>query len=158
VVPGIAALIAAANSRAVPVVIVTNQSGVGRGLYGWSDFNAVQSEIARHLANMHARWDAVFASPFPPGNWPMRKPHPGMLLAGAEAFDLDLERSWILGDRATDMEAGQRAGIEGGLFVGNGYDDDEIMNALAHASDSYAVRRIAKPHQALMHLPFLKNA
>ena len=55
----------------VTVAVCTNQSGVGRGLYGWGDFAAVQDEIARQLAERGAAWNAVYASPFPPGDWPM---------------------------------------------------------------------------------------
>ncbi len=109
--PGISDLIAAANRAGSAVVVVTNQSGVGRGIYGWADFDAVQKQIAAELKEAGATWNAVYASPFPPGDYPMRKPNPGMLMAGAAAFGVDLRQSWILGDRATDMEAGLRAGV-----------------------------------------------
>jgi D-glycero-D-manno-heptose 1,7-bisphosphate phosphatase len=156
--PGIAALISRANRADVPVVVVTNQSGIGRGFYGWSDFDAVQREITHRLAGQGAHWDAVFASPFPPGNEPMRKPNPGMLLAGAEAFGLELAVSWILGDRATDMEAGRRAGLEGGLFVGGGYTPEEVDQALRQARDGFRVERIKGLAEATGHLAFLSSA
>ena len=158
--PGIAGLIRAANRAGAPVAVVTNQSGVGRGLYGWADFDAVQRAIAARLARLGAAWDAVFASPFPPGDWPMRKPRPGMLLAASKAIGLDLAASWIVGDRATDIEAGLGAGLQGGLFVGEGYFDGEPERALAHAraGGGFSVRRIAGPGEAAPHLPFLGRA
>jgi D-glycero-D-manno-heptose 1,7-bisphosphate phosphatase len=156
--PGIARLIRAANRAGAPVIVVTNQSGVGRGLYGWDDFVAVQDMIALLLREAHARWDAVFASPFPPGDYPMRKPNPGMLLAGAQAFDVDLSASWILGDRATDMEAGLRAGLSGGFFLGEGYEAGELQTALGLGGADYTVARIATPGDAVDRLPFLADA
>ena len=163
---GATALIAAANRAGAAVVVVTNQSGIGRGLYGWAEFDAVQREIARRLAAANARWDAVMASPFHPEGrapWrhpdhPARKPNPGMLTAAAEALGLDLASSWILGDRASDTAAGRRAGLEGGLFVGPGYYPGEAAEALAQRSDGYAVARIATPAEAPRHLPFLAPA
>jgi len=156
--PGITTLVSGANRAGMPVVVVTNQSGIGRGLYGWPDFDAVQREILRLLAAEGAHWDAVFASPFAPGNAPMRKPSPGMLLAGAEVFGLELAASWILGDRATDMEAGRRAGLEGGLFVGEGYAPGEVEEALGEARDGFRVERIKGLHEAARHLPCLSSA
>ena len=146
--PGIAALIAAANRAGVPVAVVTNQSGIGRGLFGWREFAAVQREIAAALARAGARWDAVLAAPFPPGEERMRKPAPGMLLAAAEALGLDLSASWMLGDRASDMEAARRAGAAGGILIGRDGDD---LAALA----GFPVLRAATPGAALPLLPFL---
>ena len=157
--PGIAGLIRAANRAGAPVAVVTNQSGVGRGLYGWAEFATVQRAIAARLALGGAAWDAVFASPFPPDDdRPMRKPRPGMLLAAAEAIGLDLAASWIVGDRATDIEAGLRAGLRGGLFVGDGYVDGEPERAMDLARAGFSVRRIRGPGEAASHLPFLGGA
>jgi len=156
--PGISDLIAAANRAGSAVVVVTNQSGVGRGIYGWADFDAVQKQIAAELKEAGATWNAVYASPFPPGDYPMRKPNPGMLMAGAAAFGVDLRQSWILGDRATDMEAGLRAGVAGGLFVGSGYEPGELETALGHGNQEFVVERIVTPADALDRVPFLSRA
>ncbi|MGY8997720.1 MAG: D-glycero-alpha-D-manno-heptose-1,7-bisphosphate 7-phosphatase, partial [Alphaproteobacteria bacterium] len=147
--PGVTDLVLAANRASSPVIVVTNQSGVGRGLYGWADFDAVQKRIAAELNEAGACWNAVYASPFPPGDYPMRKPNPGMLLAGVAAFGVDLKKSWILGDRATDMEAGLRAGIAGGLFLGAGYEPGELEAALDHGCEQFVVERIVTPADAL---------
>jgi D-glycero-D-manno-heptose 1,7-bisphosphate phosphatase len=117
--PGAAAAIAQCNRAGIPVVLVTNQSGVGRGYYGWADFAAVQAEIAKRLAEAGARLDMVLACachaearpPYREDAHPWRKPLPGMLLAAAEALNLDLARSWIVGDSASDHEAGRNAGL-----------------------------------------------
>lgn len=164
--PGVARLIGDANRAGVAVVVVTNQSGIGRGLYGWAEFDAVQREIARCLAGEGARLDAVMASPFHPEarppwrhpDHPVRKPNPGMLLAAAEALGLTLAASWIVGDRASDIAAGRRAGLAGGLFVGDGYAPDEARQALGEQRPGYAVGRIATPEEAAALLPLLGAA
>ena len=145
--PGAAALIAACNRRGAPVVIVTNQGGVGRGYYDWRDFAAVQEAIAGALlAAAGAAWDMALACGYHPegrGSFrraahPWRKPAPGMLLAAARRLPIDMARSWIVGDRATDIEAGRAAGLAGGVHVA-GTEDGKAAEALRRPG--YAVRR-----------------
>jgi D-glycero-D-manno-heptose 1,7-bisphosphate phosphatase len=119
-IPGAPEIIAQANRREIPVVLVTNQSGIGQGFYGWEAFEAVQDSTERELARFGAALDAVLACPFYPEH-PARKPQPGMLLAAARILNLDLARSWIVGDHASDMEAGYNAGLRGGLHVLTGH-------------------------------------
>jgi D-glycero-D-manno-heptose 1,7-bisphosphate phosphatase len=127
-IPGAAAAVARLNARGIPVVVVTNQSGIGRGKYGWQDFAAVMSRMGTLLALENARIDAVYASPhheqgqgdYGVADHPDRKPNPGMLLRAAEEHGLDLSRSWMVGDKAIDLEAGRRAGCRVAL-VKTGY-------------------------------------
>lgn len=140
-IAGAAQVIACANQRSVPAVIVTNQSGLGRGLFRWDEFVAVQGEILRRLAAAGARVDAVFACPFHPAarppyrhpDHPARKPNPGMLLTAARRLGLDLRASWIVGDRARDLAAGRTAGLAGGMLVGAGRGDDAVEQTAALA-------------------------
>jgi D-glycero-D-manno-heptose 1,7-bisphosphate phosphatase len=144
-----AVVIRAANTHGLPVIVVTNQSGVGRGNYGWSDFEAVQAAMLNALATENAFIDAVFACPFHGGGeapWnivdhPDRKPGPGMLLRAADMFPLDLAASWIVGDRAGDIGAGKNAGLAGGLHVlsGHGNDAGERAEALALSDTAFQV-------------------
>lgn len=128
-VPGAAAVIARANRRRLPVVLITNQAGIGRGLYGWAEFTQVQGKMLADLAAAGARVDAVYACPHQSGgvapydhpDHPARKPNPGMILRAARTLGMDLARSWIVGDRATDLMAGRTGGLEGGLHVLTGY-------------------------------------
>lgn len=150
---GAADKIAAINRLGVAVVMVTNQAGVGRGYYGWDDFRAVQDEIHRRLAAAGAHVDAVYACGYhrqakPPldADHAWRKPNPGMLLAAASDLGVDLARSWIVGDRAADLEAGRAAGLPGGALVATGYGagGDQAAEAQELASGRFAVRRIGR--------------
>lgn len=157
-VTGITDIIGRANAGGIAVIVVTNQGGIGRGLFRWEDFAAVQEEIGRRLSRARVRWDGVLASPFGPGNSPMRKPRPGMLLAAAAALGIDRSGSWIIGDRETDIEAGDAAGLAGGILVGDGYSSGERQRALAFGeAGRYRVHRVRTPAEAVAHLPFLVN-
>lgn len=148
-VPGAAETIRAANELGVPVVIVTNQAGIGRGIYGWPEFIAVQEAMLDAVADAGGFVNAVFACPHHGGgrppydidNHPARKPNPGMLLAAAEKLAISLAGSWIVGDRAGDMAAGKRAGISGGVHVrsGHGRHAEERSGALDERSGAYDV-------------------
>ena len=153
--PGAPALVAAANRAGAAVVLVTNQSGVARGLFGWPEFEAVQGEIDRRLAASSARLDAVFAcgaSPAGSGDpavadHPWRKPNPGMILAARERMGIDLARSVLVGDRAQDLAAARAAGLPLGVHVGTGHgmaaEEQTLARALATAA--FAVRLAPGP-------------
>ncbi|PWJ94358.1 D-alpha,beta-D-heptose 1,7-bisphosphate phosphatase [Mesorhizobium loti] len=121
----IAAAISAANRAGIPVIIVTNQSGIARGYYRWGDFAAVNGRVLELLGGEGAFVDMVLAcayheagsGPLAVADHPMRKPNPGMLLEAAKRLGLDLRRSLIVGDKKADMEAGQRAGLSQGWLV-----------------------------------------
>lgn len=124
-IPGAAETIAEANRRGVLVVVVTNQAGVGRGYYGWREFQDVQSALLEGLHGLGAHLDGVFACPhhadalgiYAHPDHPARKPRPGMLFKAAEMLAIDLQRSWMAGDTSNDLEAGRAAGLCGGALV-----------------------------------------
>jgi len=137
-------LIAGANARGIPVVVVTNQGGVGRGLFDWTDYVAVDEAMSGVLAAAGAFVDAVYANPHaPPAQGaPLpfgRKPDPGMLTAAAEDLGLDLTRSWIAGDHVTDLAAGRNAGLALGWLVPTGYGARHGPQAEALASPGFEV-------------------
>ncbi|HWE50081.1 MAG TPA: HAD-IIIA family hydrolase [Bryobacteraceae bacterium] len=138
-IPGAAEIIAEANRRDIPVVLVTNQSGIGQGFYGWDAFVAVEAAMEDELARLNARIDAVLACPFYPEH-PARKPQPGMLLAAAPALNLDLAGSWIVGDHASDMEAGLNAGLRGGLHVLTGHGAGQRERAILQRRVNFDLR------------------
>ncbi len=99
-------------------IIVTNQSGIGRGYFTVDQFEAVQRELLRQLGDVI---DASYMAPDHPDNpSPRRKPAPGMLLEAAVEHALDLSRSWMIGDKAIDIECGRNAGTRT-ILVETGY-------------------------------------
>ena len=127
-IPGSARALALLNARDVPVVVVTNQSGVARGYFTEEDVAAVSSALDSLLAREGARVDRYEFCPHHleegigpfKKDCPRRKPNPGMLLDAAKALDLDLGRSFLIGDRVSDLQAAQRAGCRG-ILVRTGY-------------------------------------
>jgi len=117
------------NEAGIAVVLVTNQSGVARGILGWEEFAQVQDELLCQLSAMAGVVDAVFACgyhedgvpPYQVTNHSWRKPAPGMLLRAMELLDIDVKSSIMIGDRITDLQAGQRAGLSHGVLVNTGF-------------------------------------
>jgi len=103
--------IAAFNRANVPVAVVTNQAGVARGYYGIDDVTRVHEHIAARLAECGAYIDLFLYCPYHPEGVVEgfarasedRKPRPGMAMAAAEALNLDLASSWVVGDRPEDL-------------------------------------------------------
>lgn len=106
--------------------VVTNQSGIARGYYGPEDVARLhrwmQDELGRHGAHIDAYYycphhvDGV--APELAVECSCRKPHPGMLLAAMDDWGVDRERSLLIGDKPSDLEAARRAGIRGYLYQG----------------------------------------
>jgi len=138
-IDGAGTTIAEANRRGVPVVVVTNQAGIGRGYYGWEAFEGVEEAVKRELARFDAKLNAVFACGFYPDH-PARKPNPGMLLAAAQMLNLDLARSWIVGDHASDLEAGINAGLVGGLHLLTGHGAGQREAAIRQRREGFELR------------------
>jgi len=163
-IPGAGETIAAANRAAVPVVSVTNQSGIGRGLYGWVEFAETEDRVAADLAARGAHLDMVLACPYHVDGMrpyrhpahPCRKPQPGMILRAGERLNLDLARSWIVGDRADDLLTGRAAGLAGGLHVLTGHGRAERTQAKAVASEKFQVRSAESIGSAMDLIPLLK--
>lgn len=136
-IPGAAALIAGANQAGQPVAVVTNQSGIGRRLYDWDAFAAVEAEIARRLwRRARARIDLVIACPHHPEaeepwrhpDHPWRKPSPGMIEEAVRRLGLDPVRTSLIGDRPRDIEAAVRAGLGRAVLVSR---DDRARSCVA---------------------------
>lgn len=167
IMPGAARVIRNANQRGVPVVVVTNQAGIGRGRFDWPDFIAVQEAMLNELADEGAFVNAVFACPHhndgvPPYNerdHPARKPNPGMLLAAAETMPIDLSGSWIVGDRAGDMGAARNAGCAGGVHVkcGHGGEPGERDAAMALRTVAFDVKKAMSIDDAEAAIPLLND-
>ena len=141
--------LAQAAGAGLRVVMVTNQSGIERGYYGWDSFAAVQARVIALAEGAGGRIDAVYACPALPGSGaPCRKPAPGMIHAVAADLGLDLGASWIVGDSASDLEAGRRAGLARGWLVPTGYGARDRGLAAGLARGGFRVT-IGRPIAAL---------
>jgi len=123
--PGAAAAIRRLNATGWPVVVVSNQSGIARGLFTETDYRAVERRVAELLAAEGARLDASFFCPHHPeftGPCPCRKPGTKLFEDARRALGIDLRRSWFVGDRPSDVEPA--AALDGtGLLVLTGQGD-----------------------------------
>lgn len=131
--PGAAAAIKRLNDMGVPAILATNQSGPARGYYPESWVLTLNGHVASLLEAEGARLDDMFYCPhLPDGTVPAytmdcrcRKPETGMLEDAAAKHGLDLSVSYMIGDKATDVEVGQRAGCRT-VLLRSGYGDQVI--------------------------------
>jgi D-glycero-D-manno-heptose 1,7-bisphosphate phosphatase len=112
-----AAAVKLLNHHGIAAVLITNQSGVGRGYFSAAQLEAQHRRLTELLASDGAHLDGIYVCPHHPdaGCW-CRKPRTGLLERAARELDLDLERSWVIGDREADVACGQD-GARGGLMV-----------------------------------------
>ncbi len=109
------------NEAGLPVIVVTNQSGAGRGFFPESLIAQVHERIRHDLAVSGARIDAFYACPHRVEDaCPCRKPRTGMLELAAREHSLSLPGSWVVGDRQADLDLAHNAGARS-IFVLSGY-------------------------------------
>ena len=100
-------------------VVVTNQSGVPRGLVTEENLREIHRRMTVKFSEFSISFVGFYYAPYSvESNHPMRKPNPGMLLQAAGEHDLDLSQSWMVGDRMSDVEAGYRSGCRTVLITG----------------------------------------
>lgn len=112
-IPGALEAIAQLTALGVPLVVVTNQAIVGRGLASQMCLDDIHRRMLQQIGLAGGEVLGVYACPHDrDSGCRCRKPEPGMLLTAAERFDLDLHRSILVGDWLTDISAGQRGGCQ----------------------------------------------
>jgi D-glycero-D-manno-heptose 1,7-bisphosphate phosphatase len=124
--PGALSLVIHANQQGLPVVVITNQSGITRGYFAWDAYKRITNRLLARLGP-NAPIAAIYANGHGPDapstSW--RKPSPAMLLAASEELNLDLNRSLLIGDRLSDLKAGARAGLPWLVHVLSGHGLEE---------------------------------
>lgn len=139
-IPGASEAVRRLNALGYLCVVVTNQSGVARGLFTEAQMQAFNTLLVRRMAARQAVIGAVYACPYHAEaideryrhpDHPDRKPNPGMILRAIEELRIDPARSFLIGDQATDLEAARRAGIPGFLFEGGDL-DRFVVDLLGH--------------------------
>lgn len=116
--PGVELAMKSLTHAGYKLVVVTNQSGIARGMLTEETLDKIHAEMTRQLTERGAHVDAIFYCPYHPEgtveqyaqNSDLMKPRPGMLLKAAKQLDIDLSVSWMVGDSPRDIEAGLRAG------------------------------------------------
>lgn len=125
--PGIIEAARTAVQLGLKLVVVTNQSGIGRGYYREDDFQVLTAYMRSRFADEGAELTAVYHAPHHPqaavaeyrvADHPWRKPRPGMILAARDDLGLDLAGSLMVGDRYSDIAAGTAAGVGHLALVG----------------------------------------
>jgi D-glycero-D-manno-heptose 1,7-bisphosphate phosphatase len=135
-IPGAPEAVRLLKEAGYRVVVVTNQSGVARGYYPLEAVHLLHRHLDRELALRGTSVDAYYICPHHPvhglGEYGTecgcRKPLPGMLLKAAEDLSLDLNRSYLIGDKLSDIEAGRAAGCRS-ILVRTGYGRRECLRA-----------------------------
>ncbi len=118
--PGAAEAVAEFRRRGYLVVLITNQSGIGRELFTEADVAAMHEKIQADLAAAGGALDAIYYCPHMPSDaaaCKCRKPLPGMILQAAKEHDIELSQSIMVGDKPSDVEAGRAAGCRVGLVA-----------------------------------------
>jgi len=108
-----------AHASGYKLIVITNQAGIGRGYYSEQQFHQLTAWMCSEFLNAGAPIEKVYFSPFHPteglGKYKKdditRKPRPGMILLAQQELDLDLENSILIGDKASDIQAGIAAGV-----------------------------------------------
>jgi D-glycero-D-manno-heptose 1,7-bisphosphate phosphatase len=119
VLPDVAAAVRAANGAGLPVIVVTNQSGIGLGLYSHADVERIHDYLHRQLAKDGAHLDAVYYCPHHPqqGLCLCRKPGSLLFERAIARFGIAASRSLMVGDRQRDVDAANAAGVRGILVA-----------------------------------------
>ena len=150
-VTGAIAALQALQSAGYLLVVITNQSGIARGLYAEAEYLALTAHMRECLHVAGVRLDAVEYCPHLPDapvelyrlDCDCRKPKPGMLIKAIRALDIDPETSFIVGDRLSDIDAGRAAGLGRCFLVRTGYPlpDEALARADAVYDDLLACAR-----------------
>lgn len=119
-IDGIFSLVKSANSKGIKVIVVTNQAGIGRGYYSEEDFQHLSHWMKRKFIENGAEIDGIYHCPYHPqhglgrykkdSSW--RKPNPGMLIQASIDYSLNLSQSIMVGDKRSDIEAADAAGVK----------------------------------------------
>jgi histidinol-phosphate phosphatase family protein len=118
------------------LIMVTNQSGIGRGYFTYEQYQAVHAEVLRQIGEPLI--DATYVCPDPPGvDSQCRKPAPGMVLQGAREHDVDLSRSIFVGDKEVDVQCGHNAGTKA-IRVRTGFERNTAESAADWVAEDFA--------------------
>lgn len=121
VYPDVPAAIARLNTAGFLVIVITNQSGIGRGYFNVETLGRVHDKMLSQISAGGGRIDDIFFCPHKPGDHcGCRKPEIGMGLQAVEKYDIDVSQSYMIGDADKDIEFGKKLGCRRSIKVGKG--------------------------------------
>lgn len=134
------------QQKGYEIIVITNQSGIGRGHYTEADFQKLTDWMVQQFAQQDVRITQTYFSPYHPTcglgiyarEHPDRKPNPGMLLRAQQDWQIDLSQSIIVGDKESDILAGLNAGVHTTVLVRSGHAIDEAITKASMVIDSIA--------------------
>lgn len=124
------------------IVVISNQAGIARKMYNESDVTKLHDFVNAELAKTDTAIDAFYFCPHHPdfskvGTCQCRKPAPNMILQAAQDLNIDLEKSWMIGDKLIDIQAGTAAGVKAILVrTGYGKEEENLLPHYAKISDN----------------------
>lgn len=143
--PGVSEMLKSLHELKVPIVLVTNQSGIGQQLFGWPEYDLVHRRMLS-LLKMDRPFAAAYANAYHPADteasW--RKPNPGMILQAAADLNICLESSVMVGDKCVDLEAATRAGVKQLIHVKTGHGAGERQDVLRNFPQAGLIDSLAK--------------
>jgi len=124
-------------SRNYDIIVVTNQSGIGRGFYSEDNFLELNKWMVNFLKSKGINILDVFYCPHSPeDDCNCRKPKPGMFLDAKKKFNIEMDKSWSIGDKETDITAATYAGISNTILVKSGHDINEENSKASYILES----------------------
>jgi D-glycero-D-manno-heptose 1,7-bisphosphate phosphatase len=133
--PGVPEALRRLRSKGFSLIIITNQSGLGRGLFTIEQYRAVEAEVLRQLGD--GLIDATYFCPDVPGQQSTcRKPAPGMIMEATQEHHIDLSKSFLIGDKEFDVECGHNAGVRA-IRVRTGFERDTTSSRADWTADDF---------------------
>ncbi len=136
ILPGIEEPLREILKRGFRIVIITNQSVVGRGLTTHQQMSKIHEKLRQQLAKMGCDLDGIYYCPHRPDEGcSCRKPAPGLILKAAKELGIDTSASYMIGDKEIDLEAARRAGCHGIRVPTNGSGLGEAVRSILFAEE-----------------------
>ena len=139
VMDGVTKLLSYTHSRGYLNIVITNQSGISRNFFSWEDYEKVTNRMLE-IINLPNAINAIYANGEGPNelkackSW--RKPNPNMLIKASEDFNIDLSESILIGDRLSDIQCGEKAGLKHLIHVLTGHGQSERGKVIENYSQT----------------------
>ena len=157
IIPEAIPALSLAAAKKYKIILITNQSAVGRGLITLETARDINDRLVSLIRGQGGQVDGVYMCPHKPEDGcHCRKPQPGLFFQAAEELSLDLKSSWMIGDAWSDIQAGQAAGVRRVILVKTGRGTEQLLRPRPEDVSNHLVFDDLDSHSAAGHiLPFL---